>query len=718
MINLNDLTKTQKSAVTSTSKAIRIVAGAGSGKTRVLTMRISYLVKELGIDPRNILAITFTNKAANEMKVRIEEMIGIESGIATISTIHSLCARILRKEIGVLGYPHNFTIADSEDQKSILKMCYKEYGFSKNDYSYASVLSYISNNKCAMIDPEKAMDYTGGDQKEIDLVTIYRYYDRYLNHNYTLDFDDLIIKTVMMFKKFPKVLNKYAELYRYILVDEFQDIDPLQYDLIKLLSSYHQNVCVVGDPDQTIYSWRGADVNIILNFEADFKNVETIVLDENFRSSGNILGGSNCIIKNNHQRIDKNLFTNKGMGDKIIHSSFASEIYEGDYVAEQIAALKTKGWNYRDIAILYRANYQSRFIEKSLTHMHIPYIIYGGTRFYDRAEVKDILCYLRMVVGADDLALIRTINQPKRGIGEKSIDALRNDATFNEMTMFELLNSDGYEIKNKGIKDYLRVINKLRNDAKTLTMERLLENVLNDTGYRIMLEKNDDNDRLENIKELLNDIADYQKTYPDSNLEEYLQMISLYTDKENNSTGDCIKMMTIHSAKGLEFDGVFIIGMNEGVFPSERSLREGLKGLEEERRLAYVAYTRARKNLFLTESRDFSYVTGHSKTASRFIGEIADEYIIHNTPEDEERNIVRHSLSIGNDDPYANVSVGKVASAKNIKKFKKGDLVLHAQFGKGKVILKDGDILSIAFEYPYGVKKILAKAAPLEKLKN
>ena len=402
MIKYSDLNNEQRMAVVDDSKHLRIIAGAGSGKTRVLTMRIVYLIEKKHVNPRHILAITFTNKAANEMKKRISEMLGEEGDGCFISTIHSLCLRILKEEIEILGYPKNFTVVDADDQKTILKEAYKENNIEKNEISYAAALDYIANCKYAGISYQNAIEQAYGDPSIIKKAKVYEYYQERLKQVYGLDFDDLILWTTKLFKLYPNVLEKWSKRFEFIHVDEFQDIDKEQYLLIKQLSTYHDNVYVVGDPDQTIYTWRGADVNIIVNFDTDFKDTKTIILNQNYRSTNNILEGANSVIKNNKSRVKKDLYSNNGDGEKIIHKTLASETAEAYYVVDEIRKLKRKDFNYSDIAILYRSNYLSREIEKVLMENHMPYIIYGGLRFYERMEVKDILSYLRLIVNGDD----------------------------------------------------------------------------------------------------------------------------------------------------------------------------------------------------------------------------------------------------------------------------------------------------------------------------
>ena len=707
MVKFSELNDKQKQAVIDESKHIRVIAGAGSGKTRVLTMRIAYLIEKLGVAPYHILAITFTNKAAKEMKSRINEMLLDSGSGCTISTIHSLCMRILSQEIEALNYPKNFTVVDAEDQRQILKEAYKEFGLEKKEYPYGVVLDYIANNKYEHIDPKMAKKLTYGDQRQIAKANVYEYYVDRLNKMYGLDFDDLILFTTRLFDENPIILEKWSKKYHYIHVDEFQDIDKEQYRLIKQLASFHNNIYVVGDPDQTIYTWRGADVNIIVNFDKDFPDTKTIILNQNYRSTNNILSGANSVIKNNKARVEKELFSKNGDGSKIIHKTCNSELFEANYVVNQIVKLHSDGNNYSDMAVLYRSNYLSREIEKVLIENRVPYIIYGGLRFYERAEVKDILSYLRMITRSDDLAFTRIINQPRRGIGQKTIEAIQTLARDKDITMYEVIKNGLYP-KNKDIfNQFVSMIEKWKNDMNTIDLELLLQEVLDDSGYRTMLEKENETERLENIKSLLDDIKEYSQNYPDSSLDDYLQEISLYTDKASLQVSDAVNLCTIHSAKGLEFDIVFVIGLSEGIFPSERSLLDGQKGLEEERRLAYVAYTRAKNLLYLTESNSFSYVIQSNKLPSRFIKEIGEDYIEHL----DEKPKVKQSLVF---DEEAVPIQRKNVTPKDTQ-YRNGDAVIHKMYGEGIVIGNNSGILKIAFAHPYGVKNILATHPSIRK---
>lgn len=709
MVKYSDLNEQQKQAVVDEAKHLRIIAGAGSGKTRVLTMRIAYLIEQKHVKPYNILAITFTNKAAREMKKRINDMLKDQGTGAHISTIHSLCVRILSEDIPALNYPKNFTIVDADDQRQILKEAYKQLNLEKKEYPYGMVLDYIANNKYEDINPAKAMELCYGDLRQINKAKVYEYYDKRLKQMYALDFDDLILFTTRLFLNNPTILEKWSKRFHYIHVDEFQDVDKEQYKLIKLLTKVHDNIYVVGDPDQTIYTWRGADVNIIVNFDRDFKDTKTIVLNQNYRSTNNILSGANSLIKNNKARVDKELFSKNGDGDKIIHKTCNSETAEANYVVKQIMNLHNDGYNLRDIAVLYRANYLSRELEKVLIENRVNYVIYGGLRFYERAEVKDILSYLRMITRSDDLAFIRIINNPRRGIGAKTLDAIGSMALENNMTMYEVIKNGLYP-KNRDVFDrFVNMVEKWKKDMELVDLEVLLEEVLDDSGYRSMLEKDNETERLENVKSLLDDIKQYSEDYPDSTLDEYLQMISLYTERESEDVTEAVNLCTVHSAKGLEFDVVFVIGLSEGIFPSERSMAEGSKGLEEERRLAYVAYTRAKKKLYLTESNSFSYVIQSAKIPSRFIKEIDGEYI-NNIDE-----VKRFEKSLIFDEDIV------IESKKEKPKddiYRNGDSVIHKIYGEGIVIGNDNGVLQIAFSHPYGVKKILATHPSIRKKKK
>ena len=735
MVQISDLNANQREAVLDDSKYLRIVAGAGSGKTRVLTMRIVHLIEEENVYPNKILAITFTNKAANEMKERIRQMLQNEVTQPWISTIHSLCVRILREDITCMGWPKNFTVLDADDQKTILKEAYKQIQIDANTYPFGSMLDYISNNKGAEISVDRAFELAGDFSGDKTKAEVYKYYVKRQNDMYALDFDDLILWVVRMFKTYSEVLTKWQNRFSYIHVDEFQDIDKIQYKLIKQLTGPFNHLYVVGDPDQTIYSWRGADVNIIMNFEKDFKGVKTIMLNENYRSTSCILNGANSVIRNNKNRLDKELFTSRTSNEKITHYASASDEYEAAYVANKISELHREGKAYKDIAVLYRSNYLSRSIEKALLDQRIPYIIYGGLRFYDRQEVKDALCYLRLVVIGDDLALQRVINKPKRGIGNKTMELIADTARNENKTMLEVLETENiFSGKAKvTLNDFVNKVNRWKKMAESKKIETfaLFETILDESGYKAMLEEDHETDRLENLKELIDDIKEFTENYPDSSLDEYLQQVSLYGDREETMSGDYIQLMTVHAAKGLEFDTVFVTDMNDGIFPNERAMNEGSRGVEEERRLAYVAFTRAKNKLYLTEAGGFSFILQRARQTSRFIKEIDDEYIENTGVGNEEHDAFRNRQTLygqrrentfyERDEKRELYSFSEKGEVESIKRevsssgYKTGDHLTHVKFGEGVVISCKGGIVEIAFPYPYGVKKIAAGHPSLKK---
>ena len=717
MIDTESLNENQKQAVLCDDQHMRVIAGAGSGKTRVLTMRIAHLIEDEDVRETRILAITFTNKAANEMKERIRKMLPDRLYEPWISTIHSLCVRILREDIMTMGYPRNFTIMDAEDQKSVLKEAYKQLNIDASSYSYGSMLDYISNNKTADISVERAKDLAGGFYDEAVKAKVYEYYIRRQEALFALDFDDLILWTVRMFKRFDEVLNKWQRRFEYILVDEFQDIDAVQYKLITLLTGSQNSLYVVGDPDQTIYTWRGADVNIIMNFTKDYPDAKTIILNENYRSTEAILNGANSVIKNNRHRVKKDLYTNRKSDEKITHYASASDEYQAAWIAQKISDMHRKGKSYRDIAILYRSNYLSRSLEKGLLDARIPYIIYGGIRFYERQEVKDALCYLRMVAGADDLALMRILNKPRRGIGNKTMDAIADEARKSHVSMYEVLKRN--EIfsgkAKKTIEGFVNMIETWRADAAGgMEVFRLFEKIIEESGYRAMLEENKETERIENLKELIDDVREFAEDYPESSLDEYLQLVALYGDRDETLSSEYVQLMTVHAAKGLEFDTVFISDLNEGIFPNERAMNDsGSRGVEEERRLAYVAFTRARNKLFLCEAGGYSYILQRPRTSSRFIREIDPEYIEHLGADARRFNSDVQLSPLLFEEKQTTFSQRMHDSP--VSQLKKGEMVTHAKFGDGVVISCKNGIAEIAFPYPHGVKKIAAGHPSLKK---
>lgn len=709
------LNKNQKAAATYLDSHLRIIAGAGSGKTRVVTYRIAHLIQDIGIDPRSILAITFTNKAANEMKERVNDIVGISGSGTLICTIHSLCVRLLRQHINVLNYPSNFTIMDEEDQKSLIKKLYTQMEIDSKVISVKSMINTISTYKVARVSPERAIELAGNFSGELKKAKVYQEYEKYKEDHFLLDFDDLLLKAVYILDNYPEILEKWQRKFQYIHVDEFQDVGEIEYHLVHLLSKY-ATVCVVGDPDQTIYSFRGADVHFILDFDKDFKPSHTIVLDQNYRSTGNILNVSNNLIRKNKNRLEKDLFTKQTGGDEVIHYVAKSEEEEANWIANKIEDITShiEGVNYRDIAILYRANYLSRVIEQILIRKGIDYRIFGGLKFFNRKEVKDALSYLRLVCAQEDLAFERIINVPSRGIGKKTLENIQLVALNYQISLYEALtlHSDEIRLSNKSkkeVKKLVEAIEKARNSS--LPLHEMFENLIIDVGYIDMLKNDLEDNRIDNIHELQRSIFEFQNANEDvATLENYLQDISLYTDNDTIDNGQYVSLMSIHMAKGLEFDYVFVLGLSEGIFPSYRSISEdGDDGLEEERRLAYVAFTRARKQLFLTDSEGFSFVTDSPKISSRFIDEVGNDGIVHKG----QRPRFKTSDYIS-----SKSSKEELIGNNNVNDWKIGDLVNHDVFGKGVVVKVNKNILDIAFELPVGLKSLMANHKALKRLTN
>lgn len=724
---LDELNEKQKEAVLATDSNLRIIAGAGSGKTRVVTTRIAYLIEECKVYPNRILAITFTNKAANEMKERVESMIGLVADAVRISTIHSFCVRLLREDCYVLGYPRNFTILDTDDQKAILKEAYASLGVEVKAYSYASMLSFISNNKTQGIDPQQARSMANFEAN-IVRSDIYAFYENRIKEMLAMDFDDLLIQAHKVLTNFPDVQHKWANRFDYIHVDEFQDVDALQYDIVKHLMKDTSYICVVGDPDQTIYTWRGAEVDIILNFEKDFPNTKTIILNQNYRSTYAILESANTLIKNNKNRIDKDLFTENKNDTKVQHFSAGDDEYEAIWVIEKIKHLFSSGVNYKDIAVLYRSNYLSRLLEKQLLLSAIPYRIFGGLRFYDRKEIKDALSYLRLLAPKSaedgkekwkDLAVKRIINEPRRGVGAKTIEKLDAIALEQDTNLYEVIKHDfpGKGKAKLAVEELVETIEKYRELVDELPLEELLDRFLADVGYFEMLEQDKEIERIENVKELLNDLQSYEEDTSDASLVDYLQNVSLLMDRDDGEQEqDYVALMSIHASKGLEFDNVFVFGVNEGIFPSERSVNEGGNvALEEERRLAYVAFTRAKERLFISNSSGFSYMLSRVKMPSRFVSELPDEHIEH-LGYAKQAPMKKEGFQIFQDGDHVLDFEEIEDRAQENLTLKVGDHVSHAAFDEGVIVSIDGEVATIAFSANFGIKKIKVTHPALQKV--
>jgi len=639
MNNLENLNKEQKEAVLYTEGPLLIFAGAGSGKTRVLTYRVAYLIEEKGVYPTNILAITFTNKAANEMKERVGGLIGNTEGM-WISTFHSACVRILRQNIESLkDFKKNFVIFDTKDQETLIKECLKELNLNDKNFPIRGVATEISRAKDMLIGPDKYYDRNMHDIRKRKLADIYSLYQKKLQKNNALDFDDILNKTVELLEQNPDVLQYYRNKFRYILVDEYQDTNFSQYTLIRLLAGEHKNLCVVGDDDQSIYSWRGADIGNILNFEKDFPGAKVIKLEQNYRSTQVILDAANSVIKNNFARKSKKLWTQKSTGRLIIYHYAVDEREEADFIMNEVErVIAEERRDLGDFAILYRTNAQSRVLEEACMSHGLPYRIVGGFKFYERKEVKDIVSYLRVIQNPDeDLSLKRIINIPKRGIGNAALDALTQYAASKADSLFSAL----LEVDNisrvspkakKGIKEFVSIMSELMGIAETEKVSKLVKEVLERTGYLDELEKGEDEEsrtRAENIKELLSATFEFEALNENALLPDFLEQIALMSDIDTLEEGkSALVMMTLHSAKGLEYPFVFISGMEEGVFPSQRSYFEANQ-MEEERRLMYVGITRAMERLYLTAAFERTlYGSTTYNTVSQFIREIPKELLI------------------------------------------------------------------------------------------
>ncbi len=748
---LNGLNPEQQSAVKTTDGPLLLMAGAGSGKTRVLTHRIGYLIVEKRVNPYNILAITFTNKAAREMRERIGKMMGGAAEEIWISTFHSMCVRILRRDIDRIGFNRNFTILDSTDQQSVVKTILKEKNIDPKKFDPRAILGSISSAKNELIDPEEYKKAGGGYFEDV-VANVYEEYQKRLRKNQALDFDDLIMMTIQLFKRVPDVLEYYQRKFQYIHVDEYQDTNKAQYLLVKQLASRFRNLCVVGDSDQSIYRWRGADIANILSFEKDYPNATVILLEQNYRSTKRILLAANKVIENNLNRKAKNLWTENPEGNKLVYYRADSEQSEAQFVAGKIKELtRNNERKLTDIAILYRTNAQSRVMEEVLLKSNIEYSIVGGTKFYDRKEIKDMLAYLRLISNPDDdISLRRIINVPKRGIGSSSLDKIANFADMHDLSIYQALESVellGLSPKiTKAAREFRDLIGNYTNMQEYLSVTELVEEVLDKTGYREMLkaEKSlEAQSRLENLEELLSVTKSFEDASEDKSLVAFLTDLALVADidaldEDTQEKVDSITLMTLHSAKGLEFPVVFLIGMEEGVFPHSRSLMEEVE-MEEERRLAYVGITRAEQTLFLTNAQMRTlFGRTNMNPPSRFIKEIPADLIEGVEPAEKKLSSPfgstgktfgsARSASFGmpktsfSTPASARKPVMRPVSASSAGEevgWKVGDKAQHGKWGTGTVVSVkgqgEGTELDIAFPSPVGIKRLLAKFAPITK---
>ena len=717
------LNEQQYKAVSTDSQYVRVVAGAGSGKTRTLTYRISYLIGEKGFRPSSILAITFTNKAASEMKQRAISLVPQAKTTLSISTFHSFCARFLRQEIDLLGFSNDFQIIDDDDQLQMIKDIAVANGFKKKDPIVKYALNFISHQKCIGNYPEDVSLNSHCLEEDKTSLKFYSIYEDQKDLMGKLDFDDLLLKTIQVLSSSKSTRDKWRNKYSNILIDEFQDTNDIQFKLVKLLMGEHTNLYVVGDPDQTIYTWRGANQNIILQFESTFKNAETIILNENYRSTQNILNAANKLISFNKKRVPKDLFTSNIKGDKVEFVSSISREAEARNVAHKIEIYSRldPNFSYKDVAILYRAAYLTLPIEKEFMQRRLPYVIYGGIKFFQRKEIKDILAYFNLIYNKkDDLSFKRIINVPKRDIGEKTISVLEAEKQQAGLSFFEYIErikEFDTELRTKNILALTNLINAIK-DVKNKLNDNLeaypsvLQKFIEDIGYYDYLKNDEDGeDRIDNVQTLFDDILTYVKNNPDSTFQSYLENAMLQTSQDEIKDGDFISLMTVHVAKGLEFKYVFVIGLNQGVFPSDRTtIESGEDGLEEERRLCYVAFTRAKQKLHVSCNRSYSYVLGCEGIQSQFVKESGIST--------QERPYVNSNQSIFNNfsstikpaskQTTKQEAVTKSQQTNGITDWKVGDLVNHEKFGKGVVIeVVDQTIVKINFDKE-GIKSILS----------
>lgn len=717
---LKDLNKEQQEAVVNGDGPVIVVAGAGSGKTRVLTYRVAYLINKLKVDPYNILAITFTNRAANEMKERIADMTDRLSGI-WMCTFHSMCARILRYDIEKLGYDKNFSIYSEVESIRIIKKLIEDMGISLN---YKDIRAEISYAKERALSPEQYNSSRAGYETYAE---VYKRYEEELGKSNSLDFDDLLLKTVQLFARFPEILRKYQERFKYLLIDEFQDTNKIQYLLVKMIASYHKNIFAVGDEDQSIYGWRGANIGNLKDFQKDFKNVKIFKLERNYRSTDKILDCANKLIEHNIGRIKKKLWTDCINGASVDYRCLDKDRGEVDYILRHIAQLLKEGYSFSDFAILTRANSLTRLFEEALNLYGYPYKVYGGFKFYERKEVKDIVAYLRIITNPkDNEAILRVINFPKRGIGDKAIETLSKYCESNNIPLIDAIlgisniNHFSKAVVNK-ISVFRDMVVNMLNANNEMDLSSLIDYVISEIGLEKAYDQNkqEDNDRLLNIGELVTAIKQFHNDNNSATLSDYLQSVSLMSDTDDIGDGQYITIATIHSAKGLEFPIVFIIGLEEGIFPSSMSI-DNPTALEEERRVMYVAITRAKEKLYIT-GVNTRYRFGEMKDfmPSRFIKEMGFEGVGNRAKLREAKyNRIRYS---DNSNVAGHVYMPTVLTENNNKdlsKFKEGVRVIHNRYGQGTIVqMKSNDVAMIAFE-GLGVKEFNIEIAPISLIGN
>lgn len=716
---LTSLNPQQQNAVICTEGPLLIMAGAGSGKTRVLVHRVAYLIEEKEVDPSRILAITFTNKAAKEMRERIERLVGEGSRGMWIGTFHATCVRILRQDISHLGYNRYFVIYDDSDQQTLLKKCLKELNIDDKKYTPRGMASAISSAKNKCWDPEK-LSLMAGNLYESKAGDVYKLYQKKLTANNALDFDDLIMKTVELFGKKPEVLRYYQHKFQYILVDEYQDTNHSQYRLIQMLAERHENLCVVGDPDQSIYRWRGADIQNILDFEHDYKEAQVIRLEQNYRSTQNILDAANAVIRHNQGRKEKTLWTDQGEGEKIVYRTTEDERAEAAFVAETAYGLhQQERVSYRDCVILYRTHAQSRALEEAFIKYKIPYRIYGGIKFYDRKEIKDTLAYLKVLSNPDDgVSLARIINEPKRAIGTSTWEKMENHALLRGISTFtalgELSAVSGLSPRAiNALQGFYDMMQELMEKKNNLFLTQLVGELWKRTGYQKALSEDkspEGESRLENLQEFISVTTEFDQTSEEPTLENFLAQISLATDFDSYREEDAaVTMMTLHTAKGLESPVVFMVGLEEGVFPHGRAMLEE-EEMEEERRLCYVGMTRAREKLYISRAYH-RMLWGNSQYngESRFMKEIPAKLMSGGNRD----SITMEKADSGKKFLFSSPAKG-TASLMNL-----GDKVQHAKFGVGVIVKTagSGEDMEISVAFPEnGIKDFMLKYAPLKKI--
>ena len=739
MTDMELLNKEQKEAVLHTDGPLLILAGAGSGKTRVLTCRVAYLIDECGVNPWNILAITFTNKAAGEMRERVDRIVGFGSESVWVSTFHSACVRILRRYIDRLGYEQRFTIYDTEDQKTVIKDVCRRLQVDTKLYKERMLLSEISRAKNEYISPEEYRLDVQGDFRKEKVAQVYAEYQKELKKNNALDFDDLLVKAVELFQSCPDVLEYYQDRFRYIMVDEYQDTNTVQFQFVSILAKKYRNLCVVGDDDQSIYKFRGANIGNILNFENVFPDARVIKLEQNYRSTQNILNAANGVIKNNRSRKEKALWTENGQGEPITFRHFQTAYEEAEYITGEILRkTRTEGAEYRDFAVLYRTNAQSRMFEEKFLMANVPYKIIGGVNFYSRKEIKDVLAYLKTVDnGKDDLAVLRIINVPRRGIGAVTINKVQAYAGSRGISFFEALESAA-DVPGLGkallkIQPFVLLIHELRLKLPDLTVEQLIQEILERTGYvgELKEEGTDEAEaRLENIGELVSKAVSYEESNEHPELSGFLEEVALVADIDSLEEEDNkVLLMTLHSAKGLEFPCVYLAGMEDGIFPSYLSIAadDPLEEIEEERRLCYVGITRAMKELTLTAVR-VRMIRGENQynNVSRFVHELPQEVLQRKEavppmpkvqqPVNSAYTKAREAFRTKTFDPQQ----FKVTKAESLD-YGVGDRVSHVKFGEGTVldVTEGGRDYEVKVDFDRaGVKKMFASFAKLKKIES